>query len=283
MTTSMPTVAKTIKLYINGAFPRTESGRHLPVHTASGSLYAQACLGSRKDLRQAVEAARKAQPAWQSRSAYNRGQILYRMAEMTEGKKQEWVQLIETMEGLDKKAALEKAEAVIATFVYYAGFADKFTQVASTINPVSGPYHCFTAPEALGVVGGIASNNWDLLSMVDWIASTISSGNSIVALFGEKGAPALALLGEIFETSDLPAGVVNMISGDLEELYPHLCQHREVNGVYFDSDESEWTTQGEQWASEHMQRSLKNSQKLQCLANITRSVEFKSVWHPIGL
>jgi len=276
-------VPKTIKLYINGQFPRTESGRSYPIYFhGQKEVYANACLGSRKDVRAAVEAAKKALPGWCHKTAFLRSQILYRMAEMTESKRLELAAALVDTLGLAPEKADQSVEEAIATFIYYAGFADKFSQVIGSINPVAGPYHNFTAPEPVGIVGIIGDNEFDFVKIVDQISSVICSGNTAVVLLGKPGAVILASLAEVFATSDLPAGVVNLISGDTDELYPHLGGHMEVHSVTYLGDDKKLTSELKILSIENMKRVIVSGQ-LKSLDSIVNFTEYKTVWHPVGL
>ncbi|HUP64782.1 MAG TPA: aldehyde dehydrogenase family protein, partial [Thermoanaerobaculia bacterium] len=224
-------IRKTYKLYINGEFPRTESGRFYPVHSSKGdTLLANACRGSRKDLRNAVAAARKAFPGWSGKTAYNRGQILYRIAEVCESRAAEMEEELRRA-GATKNAARKEVEQTIDRWVYYAGWADKFSQILGTVNPVSGPYFNFTLTEPTGVVGIISPETPSLLGLVSRLAPAVVSGNTVVALTSETQPLAAITMGEIFETSDVPAGVINLISGFKKELVSWLAAHMDVNSI----------------------------------------------------
>ena len=275
-------VQKTIKLYMGGGFPRTESGRSFTLKNKDGSTYAQCCLGSRKDIRNAVGFAKKAQGSWAKRTAYNRAQILYRMAEMMQGKFGEFVAPLTNVIGLSESDAKKSVQASIDTFVYYAGFADKYQQVMSTVNPVSGPFHNFTSAEPVGVVGSLISENFDLIALIDHIASALSSGNSMVVVLGKASTAILAPLAEVFATSDLPDGVVNLISGDSEELYSHISTHMEVNSLYIEEVNEDRAHEIKDMAIDNLKRVVFNKGELKTLQNITNFVEYKTVWHPVG-
>jgi acyl-CoA reductase-like NAD-dependent aldehyde dehydrogenase len=195
----------------------------------SDQVYAHLCQASRKDLRGAVEAAQGALKAWSGRTAYNRAQILYRMAEMMEGKRVELEEALTLVVGLEPQQVKTSLDEAINSLVYYAGFADKFSQVMASVNPVSGPFHNFTTPEPVGVVGLLYDTDFQLDLFISQISSVISSGNTLVAIFDAPGAALLSELGEIFKTSDLPAGVINLLSGHMKELDSHLGQHMEVS------------------------------------------------------
>lgn len=201
-------INKTIKLYIGGQFPRTESGRSF-VHKIKGTNkpYANVCQSSRKDFRNAVEAAKGAQTAWEKRAAFNRSQILYRVAEMIEGKKEEFIDLFKTTMGMTKTQATNAVELGRDAFVYYAGFCDKFQQVIGSINCVSGPFHNFSSPTAMGVVTLVESDEFDFQNLCASLAAIIASGNTVVAILGQSCPSVLAPLAEVLATSDLPGGL----------------------------------------------------------------------------
>lgn len=227
-------ILKTYKLFINGAFPRTESGRSMAVEDGKGRVVAHICHGSRKDLRNAVEAARAAQDGWARRTAYNRGQILYRMAEMMEGKRAEFVEAIRVSASagaISPAKARKEVEASIDRLVCFAGWADKFAHVLGGQNPVAGPFYSFTTPEPVGVVGVVAPDEPALLGLITLIAPALCAGNTVVAIAGQKHPLPGAVLGEVCATSDVPGGVVNMITGKRGELIEHLARHREVDAI----------------------------------------------------
>ncbi|KAA3659860.1 MAG: aldehyde dehydrogenase family protein [Calditrichaeota bacterium] len=276
-------VAKTIKLYIGGAFPRTESGRSFPVYTAeSKKLYAHLCRASRKDARNAVAAAKSAINGWSSRSAYNRGQILYRMAEMLEGKRSEFVDtFVETL-GYSQDEADNAVDEGIDAFVYYAGFADKYQQVIGAVNPVSGPHHNFTTPEPVGVVAMLGSDKFHFGQLISRIASIVCSGNTLVLLLAEKGAAILAPLAEVFATSDLPGGVINLLTGFLDELYIHMASHMEVDSICCEFTEGEITAKVKEEAVHNLKRVVVTPRIEPGLQSVLDFVELKTVWHPVG-
>lgn len=256
-------IPKTHKLFINGQFPRSESGRSLPVVDAKGDVIAHLCRASRKDLRDAVVAARAAQDSWARRDAYNRGQILYRMAEMLEGKRAEMIEALEAVgthrtptvrEGVATRgkkkvsrrgspsptpppsgsgtAPKVEVSAAIDRLVAFAGWADKFQHVLGCQNPVQGPYHNFTIPEAVGVVGVVAPDAPALLGLVSLIAPAICAGNTVVALGSQSNPIPTCVFGEVCATSDVPAGVVNLLTGERAELLKWMAEHREVDAVH---------------------------------------------------
>jgi len=236
-------VAKTYKLFIDGKFPRSESGRTVVVNDAKGSVFAHVCRASRKDLRDAVAAARKALPGWKGATAYLRGQILYRIAEMMEGKRAEFMETLRVRGNAlakSKKArpptlSLREQErevtAAIDRVVAYAGWADKFQQVLGCNNPVAGPYYNFTVPEATGIVAVVAPDEPGLLGLISLLCPAICAGNTVVALACQQHSIAAAVLGEVIATSDVPAGVVNILTGFREELVPIIASHRDIDAV----------------------------------------------------
>ncbi len=277
-------VAKTIKLFIKGEFPRTESGRSFPVKViGSDQIYAHLCQASRKDLRMAVEAAKGAQPGWAKKTAYNRAQILYRMAEMTEGKRQELMTALQIVVGLTEVEASNQVDEAINSLVYYAGFADKYSQVMASVNPVAGPFHNFTTPDAVGVVGLLYDHDFDMVKFFSAIAAVICAGNSVIAIFDQPGAALLSEFGEIFKTSDLPAGVINLLSGQVEELYPFMGQHMEIHSLLYIGDNSDRLSELKEMAIENMKRVVPWTFENRDLPPIVSFTESKTIWHPVGL
>ena len=276
-------IAKTIKLFIGGEFPRTESGRSFPIYVhKSKKLYANVCLASRKDLRNAVTAAQGAQHGWQAKTAYNRGQILYRMAEMVEAKRPEFIETLTSTLGYTQAVANKSVDGAIDSLVYYAGFSDKYQQVLGAVNPVSGPHHNFTSTEAVGVVALVANQNFDLADFVAQIAAIIVSGNTVVALMSEKGSAVIAPLSEAFGTSDLSKGVVNLLTGSLEELYKHFATHMELNSISFQAKDAKKLAEIKVEAAANMKRVVSEVKTANSLEHLMSFVEFKTVWHPIG-
>lgn len=281
--TSNLKIAKTIKLFIGGDFPRTESGRSMPVFQAkSKKLYANLCKASRKDLRNAVTAAQGAQHGWASKTAYNRAQILYRMAEMTEGKREEFVEVLISTLGYTKIQANKAVSEAVDAFVYYAGFADKYQQLIGAVNPVSGPHHNFTTSEPVGVVALVGNHQFNLGELVSQIAAIIASGNSVIVIMAEKGAATIAPLSEVFATSDLSKGVVNLLTGDLIELYTHLGSHMEINSISFQSNDKKMLGELKEMAANNMKRVIGPVKDHLSLDHLVSFVEYKTVWHPIG-
>ncbi len=224
-------VRKTYKLVLNGAFPRSESGRSYEVLDAAGALLANAAQASRKDLRDAVRAARAAQPGWWGASAYNRGQVLYRVAEMAEARREELVDQVVAAEGVERVHATATVERAIDRIVWFAGWTDKIAQVYGGTNPVAGPYFNFSIPSPSGVVGVVAPAEDSLLGLVETVMAPICAGNAVVVLASETRPIPAVLLGEMAATSDLPAGVLNVLTGRLAELAPVLADHEDVDGL----------------------------------------------------
>jgi acyl-CoA reductase-like NAD-dependent aldehyde dehydrogenase len=277
-------VRKTYKLYINGEFPRTESGRFYPVTTTKGDrVIANACRGSRKDLRNAVVAARKAFPAWSGRTAYNRGQILYRIAEVCEARASELERELRQA-GFGKREARKEIERTIDGWVYYAGWSDKYSQLFGTVNPVSGPYYNFTVPEPTGVTGIVAPETPAVLGLVSRLAPAILSGNTSVALLSERHPLPGVTLGEIFATSDVPAGVINLISGFKKELVPWLSAHMDVNLIDTTGVPPEALAKTEAAAAENVKRIVHGDVSApHSPYAIADFLEMKTVWHPMGM
>lgn len=277
-------VPKTHKLYLGGEFPRSESGRSYPLlRTGSKQPYAQLCLASRKDLRAAVDAARAAQPGWAARSAYNRGQILYRMAEMVEGRGDSWQALLREGLGFSAAQATRAFAGVVDALVYYAGATDKYPQVIGAVNPVAGPHHNFTTPEPMGVVGLLFPDAPDPIAVAARIAAVIAAGNSAIALLPGPSGGLVAEFGEAFATADLPGGVINLLSGDAAELTPQFASHMEIQGLLFLRDEPVRRSELERAAADNMKRCIAPAQPLLALERVLDSVEYKTVWHPIGV
>lgn len=223
-------VSKTYKLFIDGKFPRSESGRTIAVTDPRGRVVAHVCRASRKDLRDAVTAARKALSGWRNATAYLRGQILYRMAEMMEGKRDELAAAL--VEGREKPAAAKReVGAAVDRLIAYAGWADKYAQVLGCNNAVAGPYYNFTVPEPTGVVAVVAPDSPGLLGLVSLCAPALCAGNAVVAVAGQSHPIAAAVLAEVFATSDLPGGVLNLLTGTRDELVPIIAGHRDIDAV----------------------------------------------------
>jgi acyl-CoA reductase-like NAD-dependent aldehyde dehydrogenase len=286
-------VRKTYKLYIGGSFPRTESGRAYEVFGARGELLANACRGTRKDIRDAVRAARKAFPGWAALTAYNRSQILYRIAELMEGRRDQFIAEVQAAEGVGRARATRLVDAAIDRWVWYAGWADKYPQLIGTVNPVAGPYFNFSVPEPTGVVGVIAPEESSLLGLVSRLAPVIVSGNAAVVLASQSRPLPAVTLAEVLATSDVPGGVVNLITGLRSELVSHLAGHMDVNGLdAFGVPPSE-AAAIEELAVENVKRVARppsvGLERYDWLDPAAQSpyligdfVEIKTVWHPIG-
>ncbi len=259
-------VQKTYKLYIGGAFPRSESGRS---YEAEGANVARA---SKKDLRDAVRAAREAFPKWAAMTAYNRGQVLYRVAEMMEGRKAQFAELV---------GDEAEVNGAIDSWVWYAGWADKLAQVLGASNPVAGPYFNFTVPEPTGVAGIVAPEKPALAGLVGRLAPAVVGGNAVVVIASERRPLAAVTLAEVLATSDVPGGVVNVLTGRKEELCPVLAAHMDVNAIDLagvDGDRAEL----ERLAADNVKRVVRNGEG-QSPWNVASFLELKTVWHPIGV
>lgn len=283
-------ITKTPKCYVGGAFIRSESGRVRPLTDAGGSFLANIPVCSRKDLRNAVEAAAKAGPGWAGRNAYNRGQILYRLAEMLEARGAEMSAAI-SLGGISRKDAELEVRATIDRIVHYAGWTDKYPALLGSVNPVSSAHFNFTVTEPMGIIGVIAPDEAPLLGLLSLILPAITSGNTVVALVSSTSPYPSILLGEMLATSDLPGGVVNLLTGDRAELIPTFATHAHLRGLaaVATSDERKALQTG---AAASVKR-LKlipaepptdwHSEKAQGLYEIRDHLEFKTTWHPIGV
>ena len=274
-------VAKTYKLFIDGAFPRSESGRTFPVHGPDGTLLANAARASRKDLRDAVRTARAAQEGWAARTAYNRGQVLYRVAEMLEGRRAELATLLSDT-GLGTEAAEEEVEASIDRWVWYAGWSDKVHHVLGTVNPVAGPYFNFTVPEPTGVVGLVAPGRPALLGLVSRLVPAIVGGNTVVVVTGGDASLVAVTLGEVLATSDVPAGVVNVLTGERAELLPWLISHLDVNAVDLTGADDDLEAEVVAQAAANVKRVVFGDVEEESPYTIADFMEMKTLWHPIG-
>ena len=278
-------VQRTAKLFIAGGFPRSESGRAYEVMSHDGRPLAFAAQASRKDLRDAVKAARGAQSAWAARTAFNRGQVLYRVAELMEGRRSQFEAELADAGAADPGRGVD---AAIDRWVWYAGWADKVAQVLGTSNPVAGPYFNFTVPEPTGVVGIVAPQDRSLLGLVSRLAPAIVSGNTAVVIASERSPLPAVSLGEVLATSDVPGGVVNVLTGITVELTPWLAGHMDVNAIDVTGVPDEQIAEAEELAAENVKRVVRApgadpfSPDAQSPYEITALTEFKTVWHPIG-
>jgi acyl-CoA reductase-like NAD-dependent aldehyde dehydrogenase len=282
-------VRKTYKLFIGGAFPRSESGRSYPVSSSAGEFLANAALASRKDVRDAVKAARSAVPGWSGATAYNRGQILYRIAEMLEGRRAQFVDEVRSGEGLSEPAATAAVDTAIDRWVWYAGWADKVAQVYGNANPVAGPYFNLTSPEPTGVVGVVAPTDSSLLGLVSVVAPVIVTGNACVVLASDDRPLPAITLAEVLATSDLPGGVVNLLTGHVAETGPWLASHLDVNALDLTgvSDQA-LAKELEVAAAENLKRVLRPRPDETWSADpglerLLAFLEAKTVWHPKGM
>jgi acyl-CoA reductase-like NAD-dependent aldehyde dehydrogenase len=280
-------VRKTYKLYLGGAFPRSESGRSYPVQSAKGALLAHAAQASRKDVRDAVVAARKAFPGWSGATAYNRGQVLYRVAELLEGRREQFAAEVQAAEGGSSRAAMAQVDAAIDRWVHYAGWADKYAQVAGGTNPVAGPYFTFSLPEPTGVVGVFAPQDSSLLGLVSVLAPVLTTGNTAVVVASEPRPLPAVSLSEVLATSDVPGGVVNLLTGFTAELAPWLSSHRDVNALDLSGIAEAERAALQRAAADnvkrvHVPRSL-DWEADPGIGRLGAFVETKTVWHPIGV
>jgi acyl-CoA reductase-like NAD-dependent aldehyde dehydrogenase len=275
-------VNKTYKLFIGGAFPRSESGRVYEIKGANKKFIANPSLASRKDLRDAVVAARSAQPGWANATAFNRGQILYRIAEIMEGRSEQFVDEICALEGVTNKVAKSQVEAAIDTWVWYSGWCDKLSSVTGSLNQVSGPFYNFTTPEPLGVVAIFAETKPSLLGVVRTLAPVLAGGNSAVLIASENYPLPAITLSEALATSDVPGGVVNILTGKSAELAPWVGSHMEIDGV----DVAGLTKKQEEELKLVGADNLKRIFRFNPDNHPERILSFmeqKTVWHPIGI
>ena len=278
-------IKKTYKLFIGGKFPRTESGRSYEVLDSKGNHVANAAKASRKDVRDAVVAARAAQAGWASATAYNRGQILYRIAEMLEGRKDQFVSEISLMTGKSEKAATQEVEAAIDAWVWYAGWSDKIDQVAGSMNPVAGPFFNISTNQPTGVIGAFAPQDSALIGLVHAIAPAIVSGNTIVVVTSERLPLCGISLAEVLETSDLPGGMVNILTGNAQELGSWMASHADVNALDLEGAAS--PAELEMDAAQTLKRVIRpdsydRTGSKGSLQHILDLMELKTVWHPKG-
>jgi acyl-CoA reductase-like NAD-dependent aldehyde dehydrogenase len=255
-------ILKTYKIYIGGQFPRTESGRYYTPLDKKGNPLANVCLSSRKDVRNAVVAARKAFGSWSERSAFNRGQILYRIAEMLEGRRDQFIHEL-TIQGLTKANAEKEVNLSVDRIVYYAGWCDKYNQVLSSVNPVSSAHFNFSTCEPMGVVGIITEQNTSLIGLVSMLMPAICGGNTAVVLASEKLPLCAVTFAEVLNSSDVPGGVVNILTGSVSEMAPTLASHMDVNALIVS----------------HLEDVLKKSLSVAAVDNLKRKYEFTADWN----
>jgi acyl-CoA reductase-like NAD-dependent aldehyde dehydrogenase len=281
------TIPKTYKLYIGGAFPRSESGRTYEVASPKGDFLANAALASRKDARDAVAAARGAVKGWSGATAYNRGQVLYRVAEILEGRRAQFVDEIVQQTGLSSSAATAEVDEAIDRWVWYAGWCDKFGQVAGNGNPVAGPYFNISVPEPTGVVGVVAPQDTALVGLVSAIAPALVTGNSVVVVASQRFPLSAISLAEVLATSDVPGGVVNVLTGSPAEIAPWLASHPDVHALdLVGAGDLDWIDL-EIAAAETLTRVLPpengSDAAAPSLARITAFTETKTIWHTKSL
>ena len=280
-------VAKTYKIYIDGKFPRTESGRYIAYEDGKGNVIANLCRGSRKDFRNAVVAARKAQPGWAGSSAYLRGQILYRIAEMLEGRREQFIAELK-LQGATPKAAADEVDATVDRLIYFAGWADKYQQVFSAVNPVSSSHFNFSVLEPTGVVSIIAPDDGALLGLVSNVAPAIVGGNTVVVLASESMPLSAISFAEVIHASDVPAGVVNILTGLREELTGQFASHMDVNAVIYTDSSKKTAATVQTLAAENIKRVIARAKidwskpASQHPYLIRDTQEVKTTWHPIG-
>jgi acyl-CoA reductase-like NAD-dependent aldehyde dehydrogenase len=279
-------VLKTYKLYIDGKFPRTESGRYFTIPVNNGKQVANVCLGSRKDFRNAVVAARKAFESWSGRAPFNRGQIVYRIAEMLETRKSQFIEEL-VLQGATVTQAKSEVTQCIDRIIYYAGWSDKYQQIFSSVNPVSSPHFNFSSPEPTGVVSIIAPESPGLLGLISNVIPAIVGGNTVVVLASEKWPLSAITFAEVLNSSDVPGGVINILTGNPEELYGHIAKHKDVNSTIYAWNNDKIAEEIKVLAADNMKRVFLRSDinwkdaKNQNPYLINDTQEVKTTWHPI--
>jgi acyl-CoA reductase-like NAD-dependent aldehyde dehydrogenase len=282
-------VRKTYKLYVGGAFPRSESGRSYEVTSTKGEFLANAAQASRKDARDAVVAARKALPGWAGATPYNRGQVLYRVAELLEGRREQFVTEVRAGEGASEKAAIRTVDAAIDRWVWYAGWTDKLAAVLGGANPVAGPYFDFSMPEPTGVVAVLAPQESSLLGLVSVLAPVLASGNTAVVVTSKQRPLPAVTLAEVLATSDVPGGVVNVLTGDAAELGTWLAEHADVDAIDLTGAPAGRAMEFEREAAGTVKRVVRPPATEPDwtadpgLSRMTPFLETKTVWHPMGV
>jgi len=278
-------VLKTYKIFIGGKFPRTESGRFFPLKNKDGDFIANICLSSRKDFRNAVVSARNIQKQWGNTMALNKGQILYRIAEMLEGRKLQFIDEL-MITGSSKYQAKNEVEQSIDRLIYYAGWSDKFQQIFSSVNPVASNHFNFSVPQAMGVVSVIAPNEFPLLGLVSVVAPVIVGGNTCVVLSSEENPMVSISFAEVLNTSDVPHGVVNILTGERKERISHFASHKDVNSIIYCGDKNEEIKEIEKVSVENLKRVKIDKRKnwddkiSQSPYFIEQCQEIKTTWHP---
>jgi len=278
-------VLKTYKIFIGGKFPRTESGRFFPLKNKDGDLLANICLSSRKDFRNAVVPARNTQKGWENTTALNKGQILYRIAEILEGRKSQFIEEL-ILTGSSKSQSKKEVEQSIDRLIYYAGWSDKFQQIFSSVNPVASNHFNFSVPQAMGVISVIAPNEFSLLGLVSIVAPIIVGGNTCIVLSSEKNPMVSISFAEVLNTSDVPHGVVNILTGERKELINHFASHKDVNAIIYCGDNNEEIKEIERVSVENLKRVKIYKRKKwddkisQSPYFIEKFQEIKTTWHP---
>jgi acyl-CoA reductase-like NAD-dependent aldehyde dehydrogenase len=278
-------ILKTYKLYIGGQFPRTESGRSYLVESTDGKAIANACLASKKDVRNAVQVARKAQSSWAAKTAFNKGQILYRIAEVLEGRKAQFIEEICSL-GASFEQATNEVQISIDRCVYYAGWADKYQALSSSVNPVASSHFNFSVPEPMGVVGMVACQQTALSGLISQMLPIIVGGNTVVLIANSTKPLCSITLGEVLATSDIPGGVVNILTGNVAEMLPTLASHMDVNALCLSNIPTELSISAQEAAIDNLKRckiqTLDYSQlNTQGMTYITDFQEIKTTWHPV--
>ncbi len=278
-------ILKTYKLYIGGQFPRTESGRSYLVTAPDGKAIANACLASKKDVRNAVQVARKAQSSWAAKTAFNKGQILYRMAEVLEGRKAQFIEEICSL-GASIEEATQEVQIALDRCVYYAGWADKYQALSSSVNPVASSHFNFSVPEPMGVVGLVACQQTALSGLVSQLLPIIVGGNTAILIANSTKPLCAITLGEVLATSDVPGGVVNILTGDVAEMLPTLAGHMDVNALCLAKIPTELMVSAQESAIDNLKRCIIQTQTFseasaQGMQYITDFQEIKTTWHPI--
>ena len=278
-------IHKTYKLYIGGKFPRTESGRYYAINNSKGNLIANMCLATRKDFRNAVVVARKAQNSWAGTTALNKGQILYRIAEMLEGRKDQFIDEL-IRQGETEEMANKEVEMAVDRLVYYAGWSDKYQQFFSAVNPVSSAHFNFSSLEPVGVVSIIAPEEQSLLGLVSVIAPAIVGGNVVIVLASENKPLTAISFAEVLNSSDVPGGVVNILTGKKSELFSHMASHMDVNSVVYCGKDEKTIKSINELASNNVKRTIFykksnwNNEQSQSPYFIEKTQEIKTTWHP---
>lgn len=281
-------VLKTYKIYVGGKFPRTESGRFYVVKGVNGEPLANACKCSRKDVRDAIVAARAAQGGWASRSAYNKSQILYRIAEMLEGRKAQFIDELSSLDGRATSVARTEVQTAVDRLVYYAGWADKYQQVFATVNPVNSSHFNFSLLEPTGLVTAICPETPSLLGLVSVVAPLIVGGNSVVALASARDPLTAVTFGEVLATSDLPGGVVNILTGDAADMLTTMADHMDVNAIVYANNDAAAATKVKTLCATNVKRPILyrdtdwTSDDAQSPYRILDAQEVKTTWHPVG-